>query len=173
MIVSLHVASGAAGGALTRSRPGAIALGLVLHALGDTIPHHDIESRRFEIWSGVVCALALELTPGNVVAVPISDCTLCLSVWHHFVRYHGLERATEMLESIWAGTRKVLFFDTGENEMTPEYRLPQMTPDPGSWLSAYLAEALPESRVEHLGMHAAFDPSGRPCERNLFAVIRI
>jgi hypothetical protein len=120
-----------------------------------------------------VGVLALELTPVNVVAVPISDCTLCLSVWHHFVRYHGLERATEMLESIWAGTRKVLFFDTGENEMTPEYRLPQMTPDPGSWLSAYLAEALPESRVEHLGMHAAFDPSGRPCERNLFAVIRI
>ena len=71
MIVSLHVASGAAGGALTRSRPVAIALGLVLHALGDTIPHHDIESRRFEIWSGVVCALALAMRYGPLSPVTI------------------------------------------------------------------------------------------------------
>ena len=120
-----------------------------------------------------VGVLALVLTPENVVAVPGSDCTLCLSVWHHFVRYNGLERATEMLESIWAGTRKVLFFDTGENEMTPEYRLPPMVPDPASWLSIYLAGTMRGSRVEHLGTHAAFDPSGRPCERNLFAVIRL
>ena len=73
-----------------------------------------------------VGVLALALTPENVVAVPGSDCTVCLSVWHHFVRHNGLEPATEMLGSIWAGTRKVLFFDTGENEMTPEYRLPPM-----------------------------------------------
>ena len=71
MIVSLHVASGAAGGALTRSRPVAIALGLVLHVLGDTIPHHDIESRRFEIWSGVVCALALAMRYGPLSPVTI------------------------------------------------------------------------------------------------------
>jgi hypothetical protein len=119
-----------------------------------------------------VGVLALEVTPENVVAVPASDCILCLSVWHHFVRYHGLDVATEMLATIWAGTRKVMFFDTGENEMTPEYRLPPMAPDPRSWLAAYLAETCPGARIEHLGVHAAFDPTGRPCERNLFAVIR-
>jgi hypothetical protein len=59
VIVSLHVATGAAGGAITRSRPGAVAVGLVLHALGDRMPHQDIASRRFEIRSGVACALAL------------------------------------------------------------------------------------------------------------------
>jgi hypothetical protein len=48
-----------------------------------------------------------------------------------------------------------------------------MTPDARSWLSAYLAETCEGSRVEHLGTHAAFDPSGRPVERNLFAVIRV
>jgi hypothetical protein len=120
-----------------------------------------------------VGVLALELTPDNVVAVPASDCTLCLSVWHHFVRYHGLDHATEMLGTIWDRTHKVLFFDTGEDEMTPEYRLPAMTPDSRSWLAAYLAETCPGSRVEHLGTHGAFDPKGRPCERNLFAVIRV
>jgi hypothetical protein len=71
MIVSVHVATGAAGGALTRSRSGAIALGLVLHALGDRIPHQDIRSRRFEIRSGVVCALALAARYGPLSPVTI------------------------------------------------------------------------------------------------------
>jgi len=53
LIVSLHVATGAAAGALTRSRLAAAVLGPVLHAAGDAIPHHDIPSRRFEIASGV------------------------------------------------------------------------------------------------------------------------
>ena len=58
MIVSLHVATGAAVGALAGSRAGALALGPVTHLLGDLMPHQDIESRRFELASGVV-ALAL------------------------------------------------------------------------------------------------------------------
>ena len=53
MIVSLHVATGAAGGAVVRSRPAAVALGFVLHLVGDLIPHQDIHSTRFELWSGV------------------------------------------------------------------------------------------------------------------------
>jgi hypothetical protein len=121
---------------------------------------------------GNVGVLAMAVTPENVVAVPASDCSLCLSVWHHFVRYHGLDDATEMLSVIWERTGKVLFFDTGEDEMTPEYGLPAMTPEPRSWLGTYLAETCPGSRVEHLGTHRAFDPRGAPCERNLFAVIR-
>ena len=53
MIVSLHVATGAAAGALVRSRAAAIPLGLVLHFLGDVMPHRDMVSRRFEIVSGL------------------------------------------------------------------------------------------------------------------------
>ena len=120
-----------------------------------------------------VGVLALTLTPGNVVAVPASDCTVCFSIWHHFVRYYGVDAATEMIATIWSHTGKVLFFDTGENEMTPDYGLPEMTPDARSWLSAYLGETCEGSRIEHLGTHAAFDPSGRPVERDLFAVIRV
>src|SRR5262245_8311598 len=120
-----------------------------------------------------VGVLAMHLTPENIVSVPAADCTLCLSVWHHFVRHYGLGDATEMLETIWERTDKVLFFDTGEDEMTPDFRLPAMTPEPRSWLAAYLAEACEGSRIEHLGLHAAFDPAGRPVERNLFAIIRV
>jgi hypothetical protein len=58
VIVSLHVATGAAGGAATGSRLGALLLGPVLHLAGDRLPHQDIASRRFEIGSGLA-ALAL------------------------------------------------------------------------------------------------------------------
>ena len=65
MIVTLHVATGAAAGALLGSRKKAVAAGVVLHALGDHMPHHDINSQRFEIGSGLaaVCALGLRYGP--------------------------------------------------------------------------------------------------------------
>jgi hypothetical protein len=53
VIVAMHVASGAAGGALAGSRARALALGPLLHMAGDLIPHRDIPSRRFEILSGL------------------------------------------------------------------------------------------------------------------------
>jgi hypothetical protein len=119
-----------------------------------------------------VGVLALEVTPHNVATLPPADCVLCLSIWHHFVRSYGLHEATGMLATVWKQTGKVLFFDTGETEMTPDYELPPMTPDPRSWLTDYLARTCSGARIEHLGLHRAFDPSGKPCERNLFAVIR-
>jgi hypothetical protein len=53
MIVSLHVATGAVGGALVRSRTRAAALGACLHLLGDRVPHQDIASPQFELYSGL------------------------------------------------------------------------------------------------------------------------
>jgi hypothetical protein len=71
VIVSVHVATGAAAGALTRSRVAALVLGPVLHALGDVTPHEDITSRRFEVGSGVACALALLVKYGPTSPVTI------------------------------------------------------------------------------------------------------
>ena len=64
MIVSLHVASGAAVGAASRSRRGAVALGLLAHLAGDRMPHQDIPSRRFELRSGVALLLLVALRRG-------------------------------------------------------------------------------------------------------------
>ena len=86
MIVSLHVATGAAGGAVTRSRAGAVVLGLVLHALGDRVPHQDIRSRRFEIGSGVACALVLAARYGVLSPVTIGALAASAPDIEHVVR---------------------------------------------------------------------------------------
>jgi len=54
VIVSLHVATGGALGALLRSRGLALAVGPALHVAGDRVPHEDIPDRSFEIGSGLV-----------------------------------------------------------------------------------------------------------------------
>lgn len=59
MIVSLHVATGAAAGAASGSRLTAILIGPLLHLAGDRLPHRDIGSRRFEIGSGLACLALL------------------------------------------------------------------------------------------------------------------
>ena len=64
VIVSLHVATGAAAGALAGSRLGALGLGFLLHAAGDRMPHHDVGSRRFEIVSGTAALLFLAVARG-------------------------------------------------------------------------------------------------------------
>ena len=64
MIVSLHVASGAAVGAASPSRRAALVLGLLAHAAGDRVPHRDIASPGFELYSGLAGLAALALTRG-------------------------------------------------------------------------------------------------------------
>jgi hypothetical protein len=64
VIVSLHVATGAAVGALSGSRKRALVLGPAAHLLGDWVPHQDIASRRFEMASGLACLGLLAVRRG-------------------------------------------------------------------------------------------------------------
>jgi hypothetical protein len=64
VIVSLHVATGAAAGALAGSRRRALLLGPALHLAADCIPHEDIPSRRFEIRSGLASVALLAARRG-------------------------------------------------------------------------------------------------------------
>ena len=64
VIVSLHVATGAAVGALVRSRRAALALGAVAHLAGDWMRHEDSDSRPFEIATGGAGILLLAATRG-------------------------------------------------------------------------------------------------------------
>jgi hypothetical protein len=65
VIVSLHVATGAAAGSLAGSRALALILGPALHIAADHVPHHDIPSRRFEIASGVASVALLAARRGR------------------------------------------------------------------------------------------------------------
>ena len=60
----MHVASGAAAGALLRTRKRALIAGALLHFVGDVIPHQDIASRRFEIRSGFALVALIALARG-------------------------------------------------------------------------------------------------------------
>jgi hypothetical protein len=83
----MHVATGAVGGALTRSRMGAALLGPVLHFLGDRIPHEDINSRRFEIGTGVVGVLALAAVRGPVDPATIGAVAASVPDLEHVIRF--------------------------------------------------------------------------------------
>jgi hypothetical protein len=86
MIVSLHVASGAALGAAAPSRRAAIVLGLLSHALADRIPHQDIPSRRFELRSGVALLLLVALRRGALDGATIGAAAASAPDVEHVLR---------------------------------------------------------------------------------------
>ena len=114
----------------------------------------------------------MHVTPVSADLLPAADATLLLSTWHHFVRSFGFEGATEIVRQVWGRTERVLFFDTGADEMGDEYGLPPLEPDPRSWIERYLREHCQLSEILHLGEHDAFSPEGRPVRRDLFAAVR-
>lgn len=86
MIVSLHVATGAAGGSIVRSRRAAVALGLALHLAGDLVPHQDIRSLRFEIGSGIAGMLLLISRRGPLAAATLGALAAASPDIEHVIR---------------------------------------------------------------------------------------
>lgn len=108
------------------------------------------------------------LSDATVELLPQVDATVFLAVWHHMVRAHGLNQATHLLRSIWQSADKVMFFETGELDMGPEFCLPDMSPTPRAWLENYLHAECSNGTVRWLGCHTGF----YGIDRNLFAVLR-
>jgi hypothetical protein len=117
-----------------------------------------------------VGALNLKLTPQTVQLLPTGELTIFLSLWHHLVRAYGLDQGLEMLRVVWSRSGKAMVFETGESEMPPRYGLPDFGSDPERVITDQLLEHCPGAKVECLGEHAAFDPTGRACRRHLFLV---
>ena len=122
-------------------------------------------SRKFAI-------AAMTIDEENVRLLPGVDCTLFLAIWHHLVQDLGLDQATAVLSGVWRRTGKVLFFESGEEEMGPEYRLPELTPDARGWFTRYLGEVCVGAEVRHLGLHHGGEGGEGVAWRNLFAVVR-
>lgn len=141
----------------------------------------DVELRTAQIaakkvYSGYFVPVRMECRRESAALLPASDVTLCLSIWHHWVRHLGLEEATDILKRLWESTRGVLYFDTGESEMPKSYGLPFGAADPVAWLTAYLEDVLDQGTVETIGRFKAFAPGGaegdKDVRRTLFAVSR-
>jgi hypothetical protein len=120
VVVSMHVATGAAAGAALGSRVGALATGPLLHFVCDVVPHQDIESRRFEIASGLallalVAAVRGPLDPAVIGGVTASAPDLehvlplprrggrKLFPTHRFARLHRTGGVPAWLQLVTAG----------------------------------------------------------------------
>jgi hypothetical protein len=64
VIVSMHVAAGAAAGAISGTRGRALLAGFALHAAQDAVPHEDIPSQRYEAVSGLALLTLLAVRRG-------------------------------------------------------------------------------------------------------------
>lgn len=99
--------------------------------------------------------------------MPAFDSVIFLSVLHHVMYEYGIDYALDLMKAIHRITRKCLVFDMGQsNETKHEWSklLPKMTPDPVSWISAFLKSA-GFSRVESVGQTDAYKSEAR---RELF-----
>ncbi|HJQ75242.1 MAG TPA: hypothetical protein VJ814_10160 [Gaiellaceae bacterium] len=85
MIVSLHVATGGAFGALVRSRTLALLLGPALHLAGDRVPHEDIPDESFEIGSGLVALGLLAARRGPFDAAVLGGAAAAMPDLEHIV----------------------------------------------------------------------------------------
>lgn len=123
-----------------------------------------------------VAFMQLCVKPSTLVFLPATDMLLLLSVWHHWVRLNDLDYATTLLAKCWGNTRKIMFFETGENEMSSDYGLPNMEPSPKEWVEKYLRDTCKDSRVQFVRKFKAFGPHGdeetNVAYRNLFLVQR-
>jgi hypothetical protein len=85
VIVSLHVATGGAVGALVRSRSLALLLGPPLHLAGDRVPHEDIPDRSFEVVSGLAALGLLAARRGPLDPAVVGGAAASMPDLEHLV----------------------------------------------------------------------------------------
>jgi hypothetical protein len=85
VIVSLHVATGGAVGALVHSRALALLLGPPLHIAADRVPHEDIPDRSFEIGSGLLALGLLAARRGPLDPVVLGGAAASMPDLEHIL----------------------------------------------------------------------------------------
>ncbi|MBN2059279.1 MAG: DUF1698 domain-containing protein [Deltaproteobacteria bacterium] len=110
---------------------------------------------------------SMELTPENISSLPNVDVVIFLSIWHHWIRAYGIERARLMFHILWEKTNHTLFFESGEDK---EIKDLDIKVPPSEWIQAELEKVCPGGRVKLLG---AFDKGAHKKmrqSRTLYAV---
>jgi hypothetical protein len=157
---------------LSFAERGAIAYAVEAEALNERIGR--IASNSLGESAGTFVPIRLWCRQETVGSLPDSNITLCLSIWHHWVRNLGLDNASLILAQLVRKTSDALFFDTGENEMPADYNLPFRGQDAKAWLTDYLNDFDSVLNVKCLGTFTAFVPnSDEKCgdvRRHLFVI---
>lgn len=118
-----------------------------------------------------VAFLELTLDLDNIDGLPVADIVVCMSVFHHWVRYYGKEGAFKMLEVLAKKTNRAMVFDSGQPEETSTSWAPQlafMQPSGAEWIRHHLLN-LGFSEVHDVGQ---FTTSLSPVPRTLFVAVR-
>lgn len=118
-----------------------------------------------------IAFLEMTLDQGSIRGLPTSDIVVCMSLFHHWVRYYGKEGALETLALLAAKTGKAMVFDSGQPEETSTswgHLLTFMQPSGPAWISQQL-RSLGFARVEEVGV---FSTSLSPVPRTLFVAHR-
>lgn len=118
--------------------------------------------------------LKLLITPDSVSNLPVTDVTLLLSLWHHWVFHFGLQQAEGMLKQVWRLTSKEMFFESGGREVADEFGLDFGKRSSGGFYADMLGK-LTEAKVEligssHVGNYKHYINKG--LKRTLFRVSR-
>lgn len=75
--------------------------------------------------------------------LPSVDITICLSIFHHWVRFFGEDNAKEIMRSVAERTRGYLVFETGQHDETDAlwaHELAFMGADSKAWIRSFLTE---------------------------------
>jgi SAM-dependent methyltransferase len=103
------------------------------------------------------------ITESLVRKMPVFDVVLLLSVLHHVMYEHGVDKAKALISAVRERTRLGLVFDMGQsNETVHEWAalLPRMDPDPETWIARFLSD-LGFSKVSVIGVSDAYENSVR------------
>ena len=112
----------------------------------------------------IKCAVS---EPEDLDQFPDFDVVICMSIFHHWVKHLGKEKAIKILEKISSKTKYCLVFDTGEpSEITQKWasQMNFLLPSTAEYFEGVFKE-FGFSEVNILGQ---FDTNLSPVKRSLF-----
>ena len=143
------------------------------YAIGiDMSPGYRVISEYVQNRAGLRSAAftSMALTPENIGSLPRVDVVIFLSVWHHWIKAFGIDRARDMFRTLWEKTGHTLFFESGEDK---EVKLLDIEGPLSEWMQGELERICPEGRIKVLGSFDKGTHKRRARSRTLYAVKRV
>jgi len=106
----------------------------------------------------------------NINLLPEFDYIILLSVFHHWSKEYGFEKAKGMLSILIRKSKKGLFFEMGQSEMSSEYNIPKVDGDFETWLKNFLG-SISNKKITSLGKFQTFVDKGKKrAERSMIFI---